>query len=707
MSISVVPDKNESLHSAKDLTDLQSRDLYFNREMSLLAFNERVLAQSRDKKVPLLERLRFLCISCSNLDEFFEVRVAGIKKRLELGEVNLSRNRMAPSQLFDLLRENARELIQSQYDTLNNELLPALAKENIHFIRRDDWSKEQCAWIKHFFDTQVAPILSPVRLDPAHPFPKVLNKALHFIIELDGEDAFGQQAKFAVLQAPRVLPRFIRLPDHLTDNQDAFVFLSSVIHSHVDDLFPGLIIEGCYQFRVTRNSNLMVDEEEIEDLKAALEGELPSRQYGEAVRLEIADNCPEHIGEFLLNRFELEEGDLFRVNGPVNLHRLFSLPEAVHRPEHMYPGFVQGLPPGVNPLENDYFDLIGRNDMLLHHPFQSFSVVLDFVRQAASDPDVLAIKQTLYRTGSESELEDLLVMAARAGKEVTVCVELRARFDEEANISLADRLQEAGAHVVYGVVGYKTHAKMLMVVRREGETFKRYVHLGTGNYHAKTTRMYTDWGLLTCDTVICDDVHKMFMQLTSLGHAEKLGKLLQSPFTLYKSILDHIDIEIANSKLGKPARIIAKMNSLVEANVIQALYKASQAGVGIDLIVRGICCLRPGVPGVSENIRVRSIVGRFLEHTRVFYFENDGEPKVYGSSADWMPRNLHRRIEACFPIEDKQLKKQVIEQGLMLYLKDDCQAWELLPNGSYMQLANEIEPTSAQRTLLKELSELA
>lgn len=703
-----IPAAAEAPPGLAPVADLRSPELYLNRELSLLGFHARVFEQARDASLPLLERLRFLCIASSNLDEFFEVRVAGLKKQLELGTAHTPPDRISVPDLIGRIGDRVHELVAQQYDLLNRELLPALEAEGIRFLRRSRWTPAQRAWIRRYFEDQVAPILSPIRLDPAHPFPRVLNKALHFILHIDGVDAFGHEAKHAVIQAPRVLPRFIRIPPEVADTGgDDFVFLTSVIHAHVADLFPGLEVKGCYQFRVTRDSDLMVDEEEVEDLREALEGELTSRRFGEAVRLEIADDCPDAISQFLLDRFDLEAADLYRVHGPVNLARLIALPEQVSRPDLKFPVFVQGLPPGLSGQGTDMFELISRGDVLVHHPFQSFSAVLDFVRQAASDPDVLAIKQTLYRAGSESMLEDLLLEAALAGKEVTTVVELRARFDEEANISLADRLQEAGAHVVYGVVGYKTHAKMLMVVRREGDGLKRYVHLATGNYHAKTTRLYTDIGLFTCDPAMCEDVHKMFMQLTSLGQDTELEKLLQCPFTLFDTLIAKIEAEADSARAGLPARIIAKMNALVEPRVIEALYQASRAGVEIDLIVRGICCLRPGVPGVSDNIRVRSIVGRFLEHTRIFYFENGGERQVFCASADWMPRNLHKRVETCFPIESPALAEQLIEQGLLLYLRDNTQAWLMGEDGEYRraQPGPGEPPVSAQQQLLTELAD--
>jgi polyphosphate kinase len=684
---------------------LDSPSLYVHRELSLLQFNRRVLEQSRDSATPLLERMRFLCISCSNLDEFFEVRVAGLIQQESFGSAQTGPDGLTPSEALGRISVEAHGLVAEQYRVLNDEMLPALQEVGIRFLRRDEWSQEQAQWVRAYFEEEIVPIVSPIRLDPAHPFPRVLNKALNFIVLLRGEDAFGQSGGMAVVQAPRPLPRLIKLPAELSADRHDFVFLSSVIHAHVAELFPGMEILGCFQFRVTRNSDLFVDTEEVDDLLRALEGELPGRRYGDEVRLEVADNCPDDVVEYLVKRFGLSDRDVYRVNGPVNLHRLMALPDLVDRPDLKYPSFAPAQPRGL-PAGSDMFDAIAAGDILLHHPFQSFAPVADMVRQAAADPQVVAIKQTLYRTGSESVMVDSLLSAARAGKEVTVVVELRARFDEEANISLASRLQDAGAHVVYGVVGYKTHAKMLMIVRREGGKLRRYVHLGTGNYHARTARIYTDFGLLTADPQIGQDVHRIFMQLTSLGTAFKLKRLLESPFTLHSAMLEFIDREAQNAQAGKPARIIAKMNALIEPKVIQALYRASQAGVSIDLVVRGVCALRPGVAGVSENIRVRSIVGRFLEHSRIFCFENDGDPQVFCASADWMNRNLFQRVETCFPVLDPELRRRVVEEGLELYLEDNAQAWSMCADGSYEKVLPRGDETSisAQAELLERLA---
>ena len=665
-----------------DNDQFNNPELYINRELSLLEFHRRILAQAKDKGLPLLERLRFLCITSSVLDEFFEIRVAGLKEQEAYGAVQRGLDNLTPSEQLRRISALARSLIDEQYLVLNDLLLPALQAEGIRFINKEDWSAAQRKWIKRYFSRELAPIMSPIGLDPAHPFPQPLNKSLTFIVNLKGKDAFGRNSGKAIVQAPRALPRVVRLPEPCAQGPNEFVLLSSIIDAHMDELFPGMQATGVYQFRVTRNSDLFVDEEEVDDLLRALEGELSSRRYGDAVRLEVARDCPKELEAFLMAKFNLSKGDVYRCNGPVNLMRLTTVPDLVDRPDLKYSGFTPGVPERIR-RANDMFEAIAAGDLLLHHPFESFAPFLEFLRQAAKDPDVLSIRQTLYRTGARSAVVEALTDAAANGKEVLVVVELRARFDEAANIELATRLQSVGAQVVYGVVGHKTHAKMCMVIRREGRALKRYVHLGTGNYHTRTARLYTDYGLFTCDDAVGNDVQKVFHQLTAMGRAGRLRKLLQSPFTLHSSMLERIDAEAANAAAGKPGRVMAKMNSLVEPGVIQALYRASQAGVRIDLIVRGICALRPGVEGVSETIRVRSVVGRFLEHTRVFYFENDGDPKVYLSSADWMGRNFFNRVEVCFPVEDEALRKRVVTESFDNYLADNRQAWLLRSDGAY------------------------
>jgi polyphosphate kinase len=657
-------------------------DHFLNRELGLLEFNRRVLAQAEDERTPLLERLKFLGIVSSNMDEFFEVRVADIKKQIEHNAPNATPDGMTPRQIMGQVSAEAHQLIARQYQILNDVVLPQLAEKDICFLRRTHWNEAQQEWIRTYFFRELMPILTPIGLDPSHPFPRMLNKSLNFIVELEGKDAFGRNSGNAIVQAPRALPRVIRLPAGIAGSEYAFVFLSSILHAHVDELFSGMTVKGCYQFRVTRNSELSVGDEDASDLRQALQGELSQRQYGDEVRLEIADTCPDSMSEFLLEKFGLGQDDLYQVHGPVNLVRLMQVPDWVDRPELKFPPFTPMISKEVS-KSKDIFKAVRKNDILLHHPFQSFNPVVDFIHKAAEDPLVLAIKMTVYRTSADSTLMASLIEAARRGKEVTVVVELMARFDEEANINWAAKLEKAGAHVVYGVVGHKTHAKMAMVVRREDDGLRRYVHLATGNYHQRTARLYTDFGLLTCQEEICSDVNDLFAQLTGLGKASKLKHLWQSPFTLHQKIVKAIrnEAEIANS--GKKAKIIAKMNALLDPEIIKALYEASAAGVEIDLIVRGACALRPGIPGISENIRVRSIIGRFLEHSRIFYFYNNRAEDVYLASADWMYRNFFRRIEACFPILDARLKKRVIKEGLQPYLKDNLNAWEMLPEGLY------------------------
>ncbi len=686
------------------MSDLKAPELYLNRELAQLEFNARVLAQAEDERVPILERLKFLCIVSSNLDEFFEIRVAGLKEQIKFQSEAVGPDGLTPRQTFKAVAARAHALVARQYALLNEIILPKLAEQGIRFLRRTHWNAAQSAWVKDFFFREVMPVLTPIGLDPAHPFPRVLNKSLNFAVELEGKDAFGRNSGTAIVQAPRVLPRVIRMPSTVAGCEYGFVFLSSVLHAHVGELFAGMQVKGCYQFRVTRNSDLFVDEEEVTNLREALQGELSHRHFGNAVRLEVADSCPPEMVRFLLGQFGLGEEDLYQVHGLVNLVRLMQVPAWVERPDLKYPPFTPGLPAALV-REDDLFAAIRRQDILLHHPFQSFGPVIEFVQQAARDPQVLSIKQTVYRTGTDSEIMEALILAARSGKEVSVVVELLARFDEEANINWAQRLEEAGAHVVYGVVGYKTHAKMCLVVRREAEGLVRYAHLGTGNYHPRTTKLYTDFGLFTAHPQICADVANVFVQLTGLGRAGQLTHLWQSPFTMQPNILAAIRREIEHVKAGRKGRIIAKMNALVEQPVIEALYEASQAGVNIDLIVRGVCALKPGVPGVSERIRVRSIVGRFLEHTRIYYFYNDGADDLYLSSADWMNRNLHRRIEVAFPVLDRKLKKRVIKEGLEPYLKDNCQAWRMLPDGGFERLhAGRGKLYCAQNELLVELA---
>ena len=589
---------------------LDDSGLYIHREISQLKFNIRVLEQALDESYPLLERLKFLLIFSSNLDEFFEIRVAGLKKQINFAREQAGADGLLPSQVLARISEIAHEQVERQYAVLNDVLLPELAKHQINFIRRRYWTTKLKTWVRRYFRDEIAPIITPIGLDPTHPFPLLVNKSLNFIVELEGVDAFGRDSGLAIIPAPRLLPRIIRVPEEVGGPGDNYVFLSSMIHAHADDLFHGMSVKGCYQFRLTRNADLSVDAEDVEDLARALRGELFSRRYGDAVRLEVADTCPKSLADFLLKQFNLSENELYRVNGPVNLTRLFSITGLESHPELQHTPFTPVIPKLLQNAEN-IFSVVGKQDILLLHPFESFTPVIDLLRQAAKDPSVLAIKQTLYRSGANSEIVDALVDAARNGKEVTAVIELRARFDEESNLQLASRLQAAGAVVIYGVVGFKTHAKMMLILRRENGELRRYAHLGTGNYHAGNARLYTDYSLLTADEALGEDVSKLFNQLIGMGKTLRMKKLLHAPFTLKKTLLDMIAREAQFASEGKPAHIMAKVNSLTDPKIIRALYKASQMGVRIDLVVRGMCCLRPGVPGVSHNIQVRSIVGRF------------------------------------------------------------------------------------------------
>lgn len=684
--------------------ELTDASLYINRELSQLEFNRRVLAQARDSSVPLLDRVKFLCISCTNLDEFFEVRVAALKHQLTFWSGSLTPDGLTPIHALHRIHERVVEMVDEQYRVFREELKPALDAKNVRFISSGQWTKKQKTWLKRHFAKEILPVLSPLGLDPVHPFPRILNKSLNFAVVLEGRDAFGREGAMALVRAPRSLPRLIRLPEGCANGPNDFVFLSSVVQSFVEELFPGMNVNGCYQFRVTRNSELFVEEEDIDNLARALQGELLERGFAQAVRLEVTENMPSEVAKFLLKHFDLSEQDLYQCSGPVNLNRLMTVYDRIDHPDLKYPAFTPRIQRRLS-SGSDLFEAIQRGDVLMHHPFDAFTPLIELLRQASHDPDVLAIKQTLYRTGPDSPMASLLIEAARNGKDVTVVIELRARFDEEANISLANRLQEAGVQVVYGVVGHKTHAKMMLIVRRERGRLRRYVHLGTGNYHEGTARAYTDLGLLTCNREITEDVHKVFQQLSGLGRVYKLKRLLHSPFTLHRELIRMIDREREHAEAGKPARIVAKVNHLTEPSVIRALYRASRAGVRIDLIVRTACCLRPGIKGISEHISVRSIVGRFLEHSRVYCFENGGEREVYAASADWMERNLFNRVEICFPIPDPRLAKRVTEEELDTYLTDNTQAWLMMSDGDWKRAeAGRSKPRCAQQELLSRLT---
>lgn len=678
---------------------------YFNRELSLLEFNKRVLYQACDRDLPLLERLRYLCIFSTNLDEFFEVRVGGLVEIIERNAPTAyGPDGLTQTQTLNEISIRAHQLVDEQYSILNNELLPAMKEKGIRVLRRKEWTPEQIEYLNQVFLTDVLPVLSPIGLDPAHPFPRILNKSLNFIVRLDGKDAFGRNSGRAIVQVPRSLPHVVELPRELGDGGRNFVFISSIIHFFMGEIFVGMTVMESHQFRLTRNSDIFLDEEETDDLLRAVQGELAYRQYGDEVRLEITATCPPELVQFLLERCEIKERDLYPINGPVNLNRYSDLFDHIKDEEYYFKPFVQAMPK-LPKRTNSYFEVLQKQDILLHHPFDSFQGVVDFLREAATDPHVLAIKQTLYRTGSNSPIVDALVAAAKAGKEVTAIVELRARFDEEQNVALAERLQRFGIHVIYGVVGFKTHSKMILVARRESSKLRYYVHLGTGNYHPRTSKMYTDYGLLTSDKEIGEDIYRIFLQLSSMGKASKMDAVLYAPFTLHKGMVKRIRTEKENAEQGKPARIIAKMNSLYDEELVNELYAASQAGVQIDLIVRGVCQLRPGVPGLSDNIRVRSVIGRFLEHHRVFYFENGGAPELFCSSADWMLRNMFHRVETCFPIKHKKIRDRIMED-LELYLRDNTHAWLLQEDGSYLRTRPKEgeEAVDAQGTLLERWS---
>lgn len=691
------------------MNNFENPDYYLNRELGLLAFNSRVLELAQDKRMPLLERLRFLCISSSNLDEFFEVRVGSLQQQQLLDLYACGADGLMPDKALKQIAETSKSLVERQYSLLNKVMIPALKKEGIYFARRTHWDDVQRQWLSDYFDNELMPLLSPFGLDPAHPFPNVINKSLNFITELDGTDAFGREIRAAIVQAPRTLPRIIRLPADIAPSENTFVFLSSILHAFIERLFPGMTVDGCYQFRVTRNSNMYVDEEEIDDLLKAMKGELPHRNFGAAVRLEVADHCSEASFRYLQKHFELHDQDVYQVDGPVNLNRLMNVIDLIDKPKLRFAPFKPGSKHAIKKAGGNIFKAIRHRDILSHYPYQSFNTMLKFVDQASTDKDVLAIKLTLYRAGENSALVESLVKAARKGKEVTAVVELRARFDEEANIELSNRLQQANVHVVYGVVGYKTHAKLCLVVRREGDKLVRYANLGTGNYHAGTAKAYTDFGLMTCHKGITEDVHNVFHMLTGLGRARGLNHLLEAPFRLHTSMLEKIEREAEYAKAGKPAHIMARMNSMIEPEIIKALYRASCAGVKIELVIRGICCLRPGIKGVSENIHVRSVMGRFLEHPRVYYFLNNGDEEMYCSSADWMPRNFFRRVEIAFPILDEELRQRVRNEAFEVYLQDNTQAWVLLADGSYQRVKpkkGELK-LSAQNVLMDSLGEYA
>ncbi len=704
------PDKLYEIDEILTKTGEFTSECYINRDLSTLRFQLRVLAQATNPRYPLLERMFFLTIFSSNMDEFFEIRVAGLMQKMKQGDHLSSLDGRKPSELLAEISQVAHRAVEEQYRILNNDILPELAENDIRYLKRHELSESQKVWMKEYFFEQVLPVLTPISIDPAHPFPRLVNKSLNFIVSLEGKDAFGRDINLAIVPAPRSLPRVIRLPDELTGGKEHHVMLSAIIHEHVGELFLGMKVTGCHQFRLTRNADLALSDD-VDDLAKALEGQLDNRRFGDKVRLEVTSDCPKDISQFLLDEFGLEEFQLYRVNGPVNLARMLT---DFDRPELKFAPFNRALPKAFNKVDFRgadarfdadalMFNIINKQDVLVHHPFDLFTPVVNLLWQAANDPNVLAIKQTIYRSGTNSEIVQALAHAAKNGKEVTAVIELRARFDEASNIAVANFLQQAGAIVVYGVVGYKTHAKLMLIVRREQGKIQRYAHLGTGNYHAGNAKAYTDYGLFTADKNICADVHNVFMELTGMGRPMPPKCILHAPFTLHEGLLSMIDDEISHVKVGKKGRIILKCNAITERHIINKLYEASKVGVQIDLIVRSICCLRPQVKGLSENIHVRSIVGRFLEHTRVYYFYNDGDEKLFCSSADLMDRNLLHRVEVAFPILDKKIFYRIYQDGLMNYLEDNVQAWELDGRGEWNQVQKTHQIHDAQAVLLEKI----
>jgi polyphosphate kinase len=671
---------------------------FLDRDHSILAFNERVLDWVQRPGVPLLERLRFLTIVSSNLDEFFEVRAADHLTAAQAGEP------AGPGSLasFEALATAAHKLVDRQYALYNDDLMPAFAKRGIEIVSHGDRNAAQKEWVDKYFESDVRPLLIPVGLDPAHPFPQVANKSLNFIVRLSGKDAFGRENEIAIVKVPRVLPRVIPLPAKVSGKKRLFVSLSSVIRAHLGLLFPGREVGQFSQFRVTRHSDLAVGEEDVRNLRTALRLGLQQRHYGQAVRLEVSSGCSEHLSSFLLKQFNLPAGALYRVHGPVNLARLQQLIDLVDAPKLLYPPFTPGYPRQLVP-GRPIFEQLKKQDVVIHQPFESFDGVLDFLREAAYDPQVLAIKQTIYRTGNDSQMMELLREAVRRGKEVTVVVELKARFDEEANINWAEGLEAVGAQVVYGVVGLKTHAKMLLVTRREGNALVRYAHLGTGNYNPRTARQYTDVSHLTADPLLTADIDQVFVHLASQSKLPKLHHLWLAPFQLQRKLVEHIDLVGMAAAGGLDARIVLKMNALTDEPLMQALMRAGQRGARIDLVVRGACMLPARVPGLTDNIRVRSIIGRFLEHSRLFYFRAGHEEQLYLSSADWMNRNMLRRIELAWPVNDPQLRQRLIDECLVAYLHDGRDAWDLQPDGHYKRAKGAEDPRahSAQQALME------
>jgi polyphosphate kinase len=660
---------------------------FLDRDHSILAFQERVLDWAHRKDVPLLERLRYLCIVSSNLDEFFEVRAAPHLTAVQTGD----HKGPYTVESFAALAQAAHRLVERQYALFNDELTPAFVKAGIEIVSHGDRNSTQRSWVSEYFEREVRPLLIPVGLDPAHPFPQVANKSLNFIVRLGGKDAFGRENEIAIVKVPRVLPRLIRMPAKVAGKKALFVSLSSVIRAHLDSLFSGRQVGEFSQFRVTRHSDLAVDEDDVRNLRTALRLGLQHRHYGQATRLEVSSGCSEYLSNFLLQQFNLPMQALYRVHGPVNLVRLQQLIDLVDAPNLLFPPYKPSYPVELVRGQS-FFEQLQRRDVLMHHPFESFDGVLDFLREAVQDPEVLAIKQTIYRTGADSTLMDLLREGVRRGKEVTVVVELQARFDEEANINWSEMLESIGAQVVYGVLGLKTHAKMLLVTRREGKALRRYAHLGTGNYNPQTARLYTDLSYLTADPLLTADLENLFLQLASQSRLPRLNLALIAPFQLHRRLIEKIDVLGEAASRGIEARVVIKMNALTDEALMLALIRAGQHGARIDLIVRGACMLPARVPGLTDNLRVRSIVGRFLEHSRVFYFRCGGVEELYLSSADWMNRNMLRRIELAWPVSDPRLRQRIIDECLVACLHDNRDAWDLMADGSYKRVKGAAGP---------------
>jgi len=678
----------------KTFTPLDQPEYYVNRELSWLEFNARVLEEACDRSNPLLERLKFLCIVSSNLDEFFEVRVAGLKQQQQIGSVDAGADGLTPTEQLNAIAERVQVMVERQYRCWREELLPALDKEDIRFPTYPNVSEDDLEYLQNYFEKEVYPVLTPLAIDPVHPFPVLLNKSLNVIVELENDEG---ENELAVVQVPRILPRVVPLPREGAESE--FVWIGHIIQHHVGALFHGMNLKGAHQFRITRNSDLYIDEEEAANLLRSIETELRNRNRGNSVRLEVQADCPRRVADRLLEIFKLKPADLCRVDGPINFIRLFPVIAQIDRPDLKFKPFIAPSAPALKG-QPDLFSVIRRQDILLHHPYESFHSVVDFVGEAAEDPRVLAIKQTLYRTSGDSPIVASLIEASENGKQVTAVVELKARFDEAANIKWARVMQEAGVHVVFGLVGMKTHAKLSLVVRREEDGIRRYVHLGTGNYHPATAKVYTDLGLLTSRQDIANDCAELFNLLTGVSKFPGLQKLVVAPWTLHDTLIQWINREAMNARAGKVSGITAKMNSLVDEEIIQALYRASQAGVEVRLIVRGICCLRPGIPGISENIEVRSIVGQYLEHSRIYRFENVGDPKIYLSSADWMPRNFFRRVETAFPIEDPASRER-IDCLLDWHWQDNTKARQLLADGTHARVPNDGQPFHSQVEFMK------